>query len=119
MKSYLVTLLVGCLTPWLHGGDFIIRGLSSQGELGLTNTYPEGAVTVEQAPLPTGPWQAVHNLFTTGSVASTQLDLTDRQGYFNAAAFDLAPESPNGRGAFTNLTSLRPPDHPGRLRTEP
>src|SRR3954447_11227213 len=99
--NYSSCLIAACLaTSPAFGADFGIASLERTGSLTVSNAFTNGVCSLAHGSAATGPWTPHANVFTTNSLASFQLGLSNSLGFFRAQALDLS----NGGVGFTNLT---------------
>ncbi|MEK7675612.1 MAG: hypothetical protein AAB676_07250, partial [Verrucomicrobiota bacterium] len=79
------------------------------GNLSWSNAFSNGVCTVETADTLAGPWNPVQNVFTSNSVATVQIGLSNRSGFYRLAAADISgtPEGFNNLAAsWSTLTTI-------------
>ena len=91
MKRKLFCLLAAnLLVLTAPGAELKITRVSAGGSLTVTNSYPQGVVTVMNAPAVTGPWTPLKNVFSLGSSARLDFALPPGTSFCRALAVDLA-----------------------------
>ena len=86
--------LVGELNGLTKAADFKITALLRDGSMTVTNSYPEGVVTVFSSPAITGPWvPLVSKIEWTNPHMHLYVDVTDAAG--KVTTYNLELTSPN------------------------
>ena len=90
MTKLMLALMGGLTTILATAADLRITSLGRAGDLTVSNTIPNGVLTVEKAASPQGPWLAGKSIFTLGSTAAVQVPLAPGAGFYRTLAVDVS-----------------------------
>ena len=88
------------------GDDLRVVSLAKDGFMTVTNTFPEGIVTLEGATAVTGPWAPVEQVFSLGSRVQMHLATDQPAAFFRPRALTLADDWTFTAADMTNLPAL-------------
>src|SRR5205823_6491424 len=84
-----VLFLAGSLLLNCSAADLKITAFTKDGSLTLTNSFPQGVVTVMSSPTVTAPWMPLKSAFSVSAQTEVRFMPTGETAFFRGMAVDL------------------------------
>ena len=94
MMSRFIALLTGSLVAFAAWADDLhITTYARDGTMDVTNTFPQGVLTMQKATALDGSWSPEKQAFSLGTALRMNLAVPETTAFFRALAVDLTPIS--------------------------